>query len=146
MNDTRLPDTPSALIRLALGDLRKCEADPRYKINFGEWHNPTGQQCEVCLAGAVLAKTCGMDPRTGVNWAAIGRPTYYRCIAMDNFRRGEIYAGLRYMRFAGALQESPTDEEVALQPALKFPKYSEDPEAFYTVMSALADEFEEAGL
>ena len=36
-----LPDTMSGLIRVALADLRKCEAaSDLYKVNMATWHNP----------------------------------------------------------------------------------------------------------
>ena len=55
---SELPDKPSELIRLALADLRKCEADPRYLIDMAQWHRPvTSELCHVCLAGAVMART-----------------------------------------------------------------------------------------
>ena len=58
------PETLSGLIRLALGDLRKCEQDPRYKVDMFEWHRPLnagGQEvCHVCFAGATMAQSCGL--------------------------------------------------------------------------------------
>ena len=74
---SKLPDQPSALIRAALDDLKKCMADPTYVINMATWHKPlSGDQplserdppfgrtnsaeCSVCLAGAVLAQTFKM--------------------------------------------------------------------------------------
>ena len=59
---SKLPDQPSALIRVALDDLKKCMGDPTYEINMAKWHKPLANQgnsalCSVCLAGAVLAQT-----------------------------------------------------------------------------------------
>lgn len=51
-----LPTKPSALLRLALEDLEAVEADKKYKVAMGKWHEPNGA-CKVCLAGSVLAKT-----------------------------------------------------------------------------------------
>lgn len=58
----QLPDKPSDLIDLALGDLEKCEAAPdRFKVNMGEWcrQKSGDRRCEVCLAGSVLTQTLG---------------------------------------------------------------------------------------
>lgn len=52
-----LPDKPSESIRLALTDLRACEADPLYNVGMGDWHRPCDGVCHVCLAGAVMAKS-----------------------------------------------------------------------------------------
>lgn len=60
---SRLPDRMSDLIEVALRDVRACAMDPRYVMNMGAWHDPTGDgRCEVCAAGAVMAKTLGADP------------------------------------------------------------------------------------
>lgn len=56
-----LPSLPSALLRLALNDLEKCELDPRYRINMNFWHVPKqGAPCVICLAGSILAKTINL--------------------------------------------------------------------------------------
>lgn len=56
-----LPEKDSDLIELALADLRLAEDDPNYGIYMGVWHERIGGEwgdaCQVCLAGAVLAKT-----------------------------------------------------------------------------------------
>lgn len=58
-----LPTLPSQLIRLAIDDLKKVMADPSYKVSMASWHWPTidGEECAVCLAGAVMAKTLHAD-------------------------------------------------------------------------------------
>ena len=54
---------PSKLIDIALQDMLACNNDSRYRVSMEAWHFPhsdfTGQNpsCEVCLAGAVMAKT-----------------------------------------------------------------------------------------
>ncbi len=48
----------------ALEDLEACEKDDRYRIYMGQWHRPASlspPQCEVCFAGAVMAKRLGAD-------------------------------------------------------------------------------------
>lgn len=61
MKKPQLPEKVSELIRLALADLRKIEGDNRYVVNMMTWHVPTwhggSEECSVCLAGAVMAKT-----------------------------------------------------------------------------------------
>lgn len=56
-----LPDKPSELLILAMTDLEACENDPNYRINMDHWCNyedtNNGRVCEVCLAGAFLAKS-----------------------------------------------------------------------------------------
>lgn len=59
---TDLPDSKRQLLHLALDDLEKCEADPRYEIDMGEWHSATSKVCLVCLAGSVMAKSLECKP------------------------------------------------------------------------------------
>jgi hypothetical protein len=56
----KLPKTPSKLLRIALTDLMAVEKSKKYRIDMGMWHHGAvegGQKCEVCMAGAVMAKT-----------------------------------------------------------------------------------------
>jgi hypothetical protein len=50
---------PSELLKIALGDLIKCEKSPKYKINMNRWVDygaAPNMPCHVCLAGAALVK------------------------------------------------------------------------------------------
>ena len=58
----RPPEKLSSLIRLALDDLAKCEADEKYVINMRAYHVAVEGECNVCLAGAVMAQTLGVPP------------------------------------------------------------------------------------
>ena len=96
---------PSELILWALADLRGCEQDPKYQIQMSEWHRPRFfnydtevENCAVCLAGAVMAKTFCMpvDQRISspeadelFNWEVLE--------AIDRFRGGRVHDGLRYL-------------------------------------------------
>lgn len=55
---TRLSDA----IEMALTDLEKCEKDPRYVIDMGNWHFPRRGVCHVCFAGSVMAQTHRVSP------------------------------------------------------------------------------------
>ena len=65
----KLPNKLSDCIEIALKDLKKIEADPRYAVGMHPtWHtgrrsNLPGDRCCVCFAGAVMAKTldCNID-------------------------------------------------------------------------------------
>jgi hypothetical protein len=93
---TKLPDKPSALIRLALRDLEKCERSKRYGINMAEWHKPNGV-CEVCLAGAVMAKTLSVPANVHLDPFAMlphQDDSARKLIALDYFRCGQVNAGI----------------------------------------------------
>jgi len=60
----KLPSKLGDLIRLAIKDLERCEADSTYQIEMEGWYTYDEESgiYKVCLAGAVLAKTLEMDP------------------------------------------------------------------------------------
>ena len=66
MKATELPPPGPDLIRLALDDLEKCEADPNVTINMRVWLEPDDEDlndtCQACLAGAVLLKSLEIVP------------------------------------------------------------------------------------
>ncbi len=139
---SRLPDKPSALIRVALDDLAACELSKDYEVNMGEWHilrdtslgNP---YCAVCFAGAVMAQTLGADLEEDLNPASFPRDTN-KLQALDCFRQGEVVGGLVNMGLAvprgfGAVAEIPAYD-------------AEDPTEFHWAMCDLADRLEKAGL
>lgn len=65
---TQLPSSPpekfSEQIKMAVADMKLCEADPNYEINMNKWHigDSFWPKCHVCMAGAVMAKTHDIKP------------------------------------------------------------------------------------
>lgn len=145
----KLPNTAHELIRAALADLEKVEADPNYEINMRTWvdyRRPNGK-CAVCLAGAVMAKTldCRVDEDTGTanpknfDWA-IER----KLLALNEFRTGCVLDGLSLFYDC-----SPTVFDY-LSRNLKMrliPEYDwSGPQYFKDEMRRLANDLQEAGL
>lgn len=58
-----LPSKLSATIRVALDDLEKIERSSRFGVNMGSWFQRNEEQCQVCFAGSVMAKTLGVSLR-----------------------------------------------------------------------------------
>ena len=54
-----LPDTLHGLLSAAVDDMRSLDRE-RYVPRWDEWHQPTSDCCQVCLAGSVLAGTLGV--------------------------------------------------------------------------------------
>ncbi len=132
---TELPDKSSALIRLALADLVKCERSKKYKIDMETWHTPNSQ-CAVCLGGAVMAQTFGKGS------GYIGSPTDFpwntgdKFYALNLFRQGncdQAFGWLSLERYAGQKFNRNIVE------------YDDDPTAFKRDMRKLAADLEEAG-
>ena len=130
----RLPDKPSELIRLAIKDLELCEADPRYVIAMGHWHNPGAAVCYVCLAGSVMANTLGTDHKRFMNPALFGDRVAPQLDALYNFKSGDVKRGAEWLRVETKLKDR--------RPASY---HSDSPAAFKTAMLAMADEFEQEG-
>lgn len=61
---TILPRKMSALIRVALADLRLVERSKRYVVNMDAWHlaKDDDHPCAVCFGGSVMAKSLDADP------------------------------------------------------------------------------------
>lgn len=93
----KLPDKPSALIRLAMADLEAVERDGRYVVHMETWHIAYENKCSVCLAGAVMAKTLETDSKLTTSPLAMGNDICKKLSALDSFRNGHIAAGLEQM-------------------------------------------------
>lgn len=142
-----LPDKPSALIRLALSDLAKCEADPKYIVDMCFWYAPYVSDCRVCLAGAVMAhsladvtqKVIEKNGEQGDESQEIFPQDFNeqgKLAALNYFRVGSIEEGLRAMRI---FSDPPFVSHDIVS-------YDIDPEQFRADMHLLADDLERAGL
>ncbi len=131
-----LPSLPSALIRLALADLEKCEGDSRYCVVMNTvWHTPSNNVCYVCLAGAVMAKTLRIP---NDRWYSPEQSVYRKQLsALDAFRSGLIARGLSYLSLT---------RPAILPRFIDIPEYCEDREAFHKAMLGLADLLESHSL
>ena len=137
---SKLPEKPSELIRVALEDMRATEQVPRYIINMDMWHFPAPDGiCEVCAAGAVMARRLGADPKASKDPADFGGETSKKLLALNLFRAGLVHNGLRYIDIAPA--DYPT-----LPSRVYVTPYQHDREAFYRDMEALAAMLEGVGL
>ena len=98
-----LPDKLSDLLELALSDLEKVEALPKYKVDMMQWHTNIGDVCAVCLAGSVLAMTGKME--YGLNYSAsmLPRPIADKLLALNALREGNVYAAEFYLTGAGSV-------------------------------------------
>jgi hypothetical protein len=125
----RAPDItgPSQLLSLALHDLELVEQDSRYTVDMGAWHLTSfvGGGCRVCMAGAVLAKSAGME---------IGQGIYSVDEIQDNVwaRYAKIIDRVRCGLFALAEEEMMAigwlREETHYK--ARIPPYKDDPEGF----------------
>ena len=134
---TELPDKPSDLIRLGLKDLEACERSRNYFVNMNTWHEPLFGKCAVCLAGAVMAKTLGIDRDDDVSPSELGAATDDRLSALDCLRVGSLGVALRGLGI---------DKPPQLPEAVATVDYHQDPNDFKNDMFDLATLFEWHGL
>lgn len=90
----KLPSKPSALIRVALADMAKVQRSKRYRFNMGAWHEPGAKTCQVCAAGAVIAKTLKIDPENVASPHDFDSDTFEKLVALDQFRIGNVAGAL----------------------------------------------------
>lgn len=140
----------SAVIRVALEDLARVEIDPRYKVDMGVWHDQiVPGRCYVCLAGAVMAGTMGVQPWQDIDspieavaiWiggdvGAMAKSIHARMWALNRVRTGDIGV---------ALARIGADRPVGVEwPAVT--PYDDDPAAFRRDLLKVAAALEERGL
>ena len=137
---TQLPDKLSELIRVALGDLRKCEADPKYVVNMAVWHQSLDdKRCAVCLAGSVMAKSLNAFPYTEPWPADFDLGTTIKLMALNDLRTA--IGGQPVSQY---LTDWRPDDIPVIVPC-DIPSYASGPEGFHTAFAALADALEAAG-
>ncbi len=136
--DCKLPDLPSALLRVALDDLEKVERDDRYQVVMTSWHSPRmGGTCRVCFAGAVMAESCELPPDTYLDPTWSDDPNNKKFRALNQFREGHVGHGLEILGFPLPAALSNKREVVS---------YHSDAQTFKDQMRLLAIELQERGL
>ena len=94
-------DRPSQLIRVAVEDARKLDRGT-YHPHAHLFHSPSFErafdkkstfvECNVCLAGAVIAKTLRTRRWTNKGPSAYSWEIYDRLKAIDDLRTGDLYS------------------------------------------------------
>jgi hypothetical protein len=92
-----LPHVPSVLIRLAIRDLEKARANPKCKIQMGDWcQTDWDGRCHLCAAGAVMKFGMENSPVNGdVDWGKISIHNNSALSAINQFRRGYASNGCK---------------------------------------------------
>lgn len=144
MVTTHLPGKLSALIRVALADLKLCEKDDHYEIWMSDWHSPSTRtgKCEVCLAGSVMAQTLG-TPRskyTAPSYFSNSHSTYVqnKLYALNCLRTGEVATACQFVGIKNYIDFYSLDRTIVM--------YRRGEETFHKEMNILADDMELAGL
>ena len=137
-----LPKKPSVLLKLALKDLETCRNSPKYTIDMDYWFYTNGNECTVCLAGAVMAQTLGFDPMESPSCGPYTHPkisdtTRKKLLALNNFRMGNILTGLNRLGC-----KLPKD----FPAVIKIVPYERSPDEFLICINKLIENFEKVDL
>jgi hypothetical protein len=107
MAKTKLPNKPSALIRLAVADLTAVEKQKKkFEIRMNQWFTPNSEleddpkkkKCYVCFAGSVMANTMKLDPEEYQEpYTVDDEDAEKKLYALNDFREGHIEEGLGVM-------------------------------------------------
>lgn len=141
MSTTKLANKLSSLLRQAVADLRAIEKNKVYTVDMDRFHYPalgfnkTARTCHVCLAGAVMARTLGANPKARMDPFEYSRDTEAKLNALDALRRGQITEAMRKI---GDFTRTFRDVDVI--------EYSEGPELFKEQMEELAEHLRLVGL
>lgn len=111
----RLPNKPSALLRLALDDLNKVEKQDGYKVNMASWHTPAlaapaTNKCQVCLAGAAMAKSLRGDSDSDLTPTSYSDRTANKLFAINLFRIGNV--GGAFQRLGRSYRKGRTFDRI----------------------------------
>ena len=125
-----LPNKPSALILLALKDLRETERLKKYVVDMGIWHEPIDEgKCLVCLAGSVMCRTLKASPDRHLDPEDFGSKNSVKLRALDHLRSGQI---------SQALDSLGLDPPDLIQSEIDITPYEDDPDDFKADMKQLA--------
>ena len=87
-----LPNNLIDLLKIAVKDLKKCKADPKYNIEMGLWHEPERNgKCSVCIAGAIIAKTLKTniaEEKSPHQFRHKSSDIYWKLVLIDKIRCG----------------------------------------------------------
>jgi hypothetical protein len=154
-----LPKKLSALIKIALRDIRKAEALPKqFIVEMSDWYAPenvecrtrddilieTHKICSVCAAGSVMAFSLGArknHPNEGLSPCRFPR-NEKQLNAINELREGS--ASQAY--YCLGLKFTPEDSETLEELNTGIPNYDrEDPEPFHEAMTDFQESLKEAG-
>jgi hypothetical protein len=138
---SRLPDLPSDLLTVALVDLAAAEQNPRYRINMGTWHVPEEDgRCMICLAGATMAGTLGMNPSKELDPSdaeVLEEGLGDKLKALDSLRTGELEEAMEILGM-----ELPDH----LAACHRIPRYEVDRTGFHRELTKLAGLMKSEGI
>lgn len=133
----KLPNKPSALIRVAMDDLNRVERLKGYTVDMDIWHNPSHGKCNVCFAGAIMSQTLKADPEDSMDPGMYNKDIEGKLEALNGFRCGAVSYGLELLGL---------DESKGFGLDREMPHYRFDRRGFKLAMRKLIRNLEAARL
>ena len=133
----KLPNKPSALIRVAMDDLNRVERLKGYTVDMDIWHEPACGKCNVCFAGAIMSQTLKADPEDLMEPEMYNGDTEGKLSALDSFRCGDVSGGFELMGL---------DNDKGYDLDREIPHYEYNRRAFKLAMRKLIRDLEAAKL
>jgi hypothetical protein len=96
----KLPETLSGSITVALYDMELCLNDPDYAIDFSDWHQRYQNYCNVCMGGAVMAKTFKWSVHQNATPSSVTDSEEHKLYALNSVREGRIDSAI-YIFYKG---------------------------------------------
>lgn len=152
-----LPKKLSATIRVALDDLAKVEKGSRFVVNMGTWFSRyyPSEPCQVCFAGAVMAKSLGCKASLIPNAINEISPTNFspaiqkKLHALNRVRSYSVRSAVDTFYGDSSPQAKKfftTNAELAISNTVAYVDYDADPEWWREGMNKIADHLESIGL
>jgi hypothetical protein len=147
----KLPNKPSALLRVAIADMKKASRSRLYAIDMGVWHTGKDhwferEKCVVCLAGSVMAfslEACRGDDLAPPDF---DKHTNNRLTALNWFRMGDVSSPVHLMTKRGISyerHEALRELDTVFELRMRCNDNAENKPKFYRDMLWLADRLEE---
>lgn len=145
-----LPNKCSALLRVALRDLKAVEELPDIEVAMSKWWALTPESvCRVCLAGSVMTQSFGINTRKvrDLGLASLGpslfpKPVQFKFYALNALRTGFISIAYGYLtKVTGEIRNLPP----GVPSVVDIAHYDVNKEKFYSDLEQLADQLEAAG-
>tara|TARA_R110000851_G_scaffold315229_5_gene477607 strand:- start:7211 stop:7666 length:456 start_codon:yes stop_codon:yes gene_type:complete len=107
MKEILLPKIPSAILLIAIDDMKKCEAAGMtlYMYKWGSGNKKYPESCSVCVAGAVMCQTTRPFVNNLTSFYILGSPNIAQYRFLDAIRLGCILRALRCLNYRFELKQ-----------------------------------------
>lgn len=139
MKTKKLPNKLSALILLALDDLKRAERSKKYEVNMHLWHSPNSH-CNVCFAGGVMAFSLGANSNDLLDPLDFDHDTSRKLNALNLARIGNFGFAQSWMMKSDKIKDKTEQFDCCI------PVYELNRRGFHSTLRKSAHKLKKAGL